>query len=93
MASARQSRPRKEGMNMRVLAPALLVAFAAFQAQESIAVPQSAAPRADIQLKQAAASLTNTSDTTWTLEKIGSLGASTITWQEQPGRLHHCDRR
>ena len=66
---------------MRLLAPALLVALAACQAQEPIDVAYNAAPRADIQLKQAAATLTNTSDTTWTLEKVGSLGASTITWQ------------
>ena len=66
---------------MRLLASALLVALAACQAQESVDVAYIAAPRADIQLKQAAATLTNTSDTTWTLEKVGSLGVSTITWQ------------
>jgi hypothetical protein len=62
---------------MRILGQAaLLVALVAPQIQESIA-----APRADIQLKQASATLTNASDTTWTLEKLGSLGPSTVTWQ------------
>lgn len=66
---------------MRFLAPALLVALAACQTQETVDVAYIAKPRADISLKQAAATLTNTSDTTWNLEKVGSLGASTITWQ------------
>jgi hypothetical protein len=38
-------------------------------------------PYADLDLKKATASLTQTSTTTWTLQKIGSKGASTITWQ------------
>ena len=38
-------------------------------------------PYADLDLKKATASLTQTSTTSWTLTKVGSKGASTITWQ------------
>jgi hypothetical protein len=38
-------------------------------------------PYADLDLKRATASLTQTSTTEWTLTKVGSKGASTITWQ------------
>ena len=40
-----------------------------------------ATPTANMQLKQAAATLTNTSATEWTLTKTGSLGGATVTWQ------------
>lgn len=68
---------------MRVLAPALLLAvtMGACQEPDSIEVTYAAKPRANVQLKQAAATLAHTSNTTWTLDKVGSLGASTITWQ------------
>jgi hypothetical protein len=38
-------------------------------------------PRASVQLKKAAATLTHTSTTAWTLEKVGSVGVQSITWQ------------
>ncbi|MGH8614202.1 MAG: hypothetical protein ACREYF_19770 [Gammaproteobacteria bacterium] len=40
-----------------------------------------AASWAHMQLKQAAATLTNTSDTAWTLTKTGSLDGATVTWE------------
>jgi hypothetical protein len=68
---------------MRVLLSTLVIVMTAGACQENTSVDVSylAAPRADIQLKQAAATLTNTSDTLWTLDKVGSLGGATITWQ------------
>lgn len=38
-------------------------------------------PAADLDLKKASAKLTQTSTTDWTLEKVGTKDASTITWQ------------
>lgn len=38
-------------------------------------------PYADLDLKKATASLTQTSTTSWTLEKVGSQGVSSITWE------------
>jgi hypothetical protein len=65
---------------MRVLVAALLVALVAGH-HEPITIVYAAAPRADIQLKQVAATITNTSNIAWNLQKLGSLGPSTITWQ------------
>jgi hypothetical protein len=65
---------------MRVLVAALLVAIVAGH-HEPIAIAYAAAPRADVQLKQVAATITNTSNTAWILQKVGSLGPSTIDWQ------------
>ena len=68
---------------MRVLLPAslLVASLSAGCQQDSIDLAYAAAPRADIQLKQADAALTFTSNTEWTLDKVGSLGGATITWQ------------
>lgn len=38
-------------------------------------------PTADLDLRKASAMLTQTSSTAWTLEKVGSKGAASITWQ------------
>jgi len=68
---------------MRVLLPSCLVAasLSAGCQDSTIDIAYAAAPRADIQLKQADAALTFTSNTAWTLDKTGSLGGATITWQ------------
>ena len=65
---------------MRVLVAALLLALVAGH-HEPITIAYAAAPRADIQLKQVAATITNTSNTAWKLQKLGSLGLSTVIWQ------------
>lgn len=68
---------------MRVLAPVVLLALttSACQQTDAVDVAYATKPRADVQLKQAAATLTHTSNTNWTLDKVGSLGTSTVSWQ------------
>ena len=67
---------------MRVLLPVLCIAlFAGCQEEDAAEIAYKSSPRADVRLKKANATLTHTSTTQWSLEKVGSLGAASITWQ------------
>ena len=61
------------------LAIALAIGACAAESSDTIAYLHKA--RAHLKLKKASATLTHTSSTEWTLEKVGSVGAETVTWQ------------
>src|SRR6266508_1769587 len=62
--------------------PAILVLMGILQVP-LIVLPAMAEDRAHIVLNSSNVSLTQTSNTQWTLTKTGSSGASTVTWQVQ----------
>ena len=67
---------------MRVLLPVLCIALlAGCQDEDAAEALYKKSPRADVRLDRADATLTQTSNTEWTLDKVGSLGGATITWQ------------
>jgi hypothetical protein len=67
---------------MRVLLPVLCIALlAGCQEEDAAEAAYKKSPRADVRLKKAGATLTQTSNTEWSLDKVGSLGGASITWQ------------
>src|SRR5688500_6064014 len=66
---------------MRALLLVLIALLAGCQEEDPAEVAYKRSPRADVRLDRADATLTQTSDTEWTLDKVGSLGAATVTWQ------------
>ena len=67
---------------MRVIATSsLVIALVGCADDQSVSWSALSAPRAQMQLKKADAVLTHTSSTSWTLDKVGSVGVSTVTWQ------------
>ena len=68
---------------MRAVVASLAIALAltgcAAESSDTIAYLHKA--RAHLKLKKASATLTHTSSTEWTLEKVGSVGAESVTWQ------------
>src|SRR5687767_4624943 len=69
---------------MRSAVTVCLLALVSCQSEptaEVVAHKQQKPPSANLDLRKAADKLTQTSTTDWTLEKVGSKGAASITWQ------------
>ena len=66
---------------MRVIVSSLLVVGLGACTDAGTDIVYNQAPRADMRLTKTDATLSHTSSTEWTLEKAGSVGVQTVTWQ------------